>query len=74
MGEEITSSGRVIQNFIIKLGSSQAEQEEKTTGRRGSPSIGRAAPSTEPQEPNVEVVISEHVDPKTPRTRGRHVG
>ncbi len=54
MGEEITSSGRVIQNFIIKLGSSQAEQEEKTTGRRGSPSIARATPSTEPQEPNVE--------------------
>ena len=69
MGYEIKSSGRVVQTFVIKLGGSRSK-DKKQAKTRGGPTRD-ATPST---DPDAEVIISEHVESKSAKTTGRHVG
>ncbi len=69
MGYEIKSSGRVVQTFVIKLGGSRSK-DKKPEKTRGGPTAG----DTPPTEPDTEVIISQHVESKSAKTTGRHVG
>ncbi len=69
MGYERTSSGRVVQNFVIKLGGSSTKDKKQTKTRGGS-----TRGATPPTDPDAEVIISQHVESRSSKTRGRHVG
>jgi hypothetical protein len=61
---------RVVQEFIIKLGRSKAEVKKPTRSPVGSTIRFRSGAD----EPEAEVIISEHVDAKSQKIAGRHGG
>ena len=64
------TDGRVVQKFTIKLTGSKAEMKKPTRGPTGSTVRFRSAE----EEPEAEVIISEHVDSKSLKIDGRHGG
>ncbi len=69
MEHEIKSNGRVVQTFVIKVGGSRSEDKKQAKTRGGS-----TRGTTPPTDPDAEVIISQHVESKSAKTRGRHVG
>jgi hypothetical protein len=62
------TDGRVVQRFTIKLTGSKAEMRKPNRSRNGSTVRFRSG------EPEVEVIISEHVDATSLKINGRHGG
>ena len=69
MEHEIKSNGRVVQTFVIKVGGSRSEDKKQAKTRGGS-----TRGATPPTEPDAEVITSQHVESRSAKTRGRHVG
>lgn len=63
------TDGRVVQKFTIKLTGSKAEMKKSTRSPGGSTIKFRSA-----EEPEAEVITSEHVDAKSRKIDGRHGG
>ena len=63
------TDGRVVQKFTIKLTGTKAETKKPTRSPSGSTIKFRSG-----EEPEAEVVISEHVDTKSQKIDGRHIG
>ena len=63
------TAGRVVQKFTIKLTGTKAETKKPTKSPGGSTIKFRSG-----EEPEAEVVISEHVDTKNQKIDGRHIG
>lgn len=63
------TAGRVVQKFTIKLTGTKAETKKPTQSPSGSTIKFRSG-----EEPEAEVVISEHVDTKNQKIDGRHIG
>lgn len=69
MDHEIKSSGRVVQTFVIKVGGSRSEEKNQAKARKES--TRGATPLT---DPDAEVIISQHLESRSSKTTGRHVG